>query len=130
MFSQASVGVCSQSVGMEGWRWGIWGGDRYIHYITQASVGVCSQSVGMEGWRWGIWGGIGIYTTLAPPPEWRSLPRSVHILLEFFLNVFTEFREIIFVITTKGLEPATSCVRDQDTTTAPARHMSDTGSLN
>ena len=29
----------------------------------------------------------------------------------------------------KGLEPSTSCVRDQDATTAPARHMWETGSL-
>ena len=27
----------------------------------------------------------------------------------------------IFVITVKGFKPATSCVRDQDATTAPAR---------
>ena len=36
----------------------------------------------------------------------------------------------IFVITVKGLKPATSCVRDQNATTAPARHMWETGSLN
>ena len=29
----------------------------------------------------------------------------------------------IFVITVKGLEPAISCVRDQDATTEPARHI-------
>ena len=29
----------------------------------------------------------------------------------------------IFVITVKGLEPATSCVRHQDTTRVPAGHM-------
>ena len=29
----------------------------------------------------------------------------------------------IFAITVKGLEPATSCVRDQHATTAPARHI-------
>ena len=29
----------------------------------------------------------------------------------------------IFDITVKGLEPTTSCVRDQDATTAPVRHM-------
>ena len=42
------------------------------------------------------------------------------------LNSMTKFS----VITLKGLEPATSCVRDQDATTAPARHMCETGSLN
>ena len=36
----------------------------------------------------------------------------------FSLNSVTK----IFVITVKGLEPATSCVRDQDVITAPARH--------
>ena len=40
--------------------------------------------------------------------------------MEIFLNVFA----------VKGLEPATSCVRDQDATTVPARHMWETGSLN
>ena len=52
--------------------------------------------------------------------------------MEFFLNVFTEFsefREKIILITIKGLEPATFCVRDQDATTAPVRHMWETGSL-
>ena len=37
----------------------------------------------------------------------------------FSLNSVTK----IFVITVKGLEPATSCVRDQEATTVPARHM-------
>ena len=39
------------------------------------------------------------------------------VSLEFFLNVcteFTKFSEEIFVITVKGFEPATSCVRDYD----------------
>ena len=39
----------------------------------------------------------------------------------------TEFSNKIFVIAVKGLEPTTSCVRDQDAITAPARHA---GSLN
>ena len=42
--------------------------------------------------------------------------------IKFSLNVF-------IVITVKGLEPANSCVRDQDATTAPARGMRETGSL-
>ena len=37
----------------------------------------------------------------------------------FSLNSVTK----IFVITVKGLELTTSCVRDQDATTVPARHM-------
>ena len=35
----------------------------------------------------------------------------------------------IFVITVKGFKPATSCIRDQDVTTAPARLMWETRSL-
>ena len=53
--------------------------------------------------------------------------------MEFFLNVFTEFSKFndkIFVLTIKGLEPDTSCVRDQDATTLPARRVQETGSLN
>ena len=45
----------------------------------------------------------------------------------FFLNVSLTK---IFVITVKGLEPATSRVRDQDATTVQARYMGETGSLN
>ena len=36
----------------------------------------------------------------------------------------------IFVLTVKGFTPATSSARDQDATTAPVRHMWETGSLN
>ena len=46
----------------------------------------------------------------------------------FSLNSANSETKIIF-ITVKGLEPATSCVIDQDANTAPARHMSETGSL-
>ena len=35
------------------------------------------------------------------------------------LNLVTK----IFVITVKMLKPATSCVRDKDATTVPARHV-------
>ena len=38
----------------------------------------------------------------------------------FFLNV--SLTKIVVIIV-KGLEAATSCVKDQDATTAPARHM-------
>ena len=47
--------------------------------------------------------------------------RQVNYTLEFFLNVFTEFSDEKY-LSLKRLEPATSCVRDQDATTAPARH--------
>ena len=36
----------------------------------------------------------------------------------------------IFVISVKGFEPPTSCVRDQHAITVPARHMWETVSLN
>ena len=54
------------------------------------------------------------------------------IWMEFFLNVFTEFSKFSDkkYLSLKGLEPATSCVRDQDAITAPARQMWETGSLN
>ena len=45
--------------------------------------------------------------------------------MDFFLNVFTEFAEFsykIFVITVKVLKPATSCVRDKDTTITPTSY--------
>ena len=53
---------------------------------------------------------IAVVVTVAPI-EWS--------LVEFSLNVFTEFAEK----RTQTCHPATSCVRDQDATTAPARHM-------
>ena len=46
--------------------------------------------------------------------------QKVYHTFEFSLNVFAEFSDKNIVITVKGLEPATSCVRDQDATTAPA----------
>ena len=45
--------------------------------------------------------------------------------LEFFLNVSLNSVTKTFVITVKGLKPATSCVKDQDATTVPARHVRD-----
>ena len=44
----------------------------------------------------------------------------------FFLNVSLNSANSvtqIFVITVKGLEPATTCVRNLGATTAPERHM-------
>ena len=49
--------------------------------------------------------------------------------LEFFLNVFTEFSDKKY-LSLKGFKPATSCVKDHGATTAQARHMCQTGSLN
>ena len=47
----------------------------------------------------------------------------------FPLNLVNSVTKM-FIITVKGLQPAISCVRDQDTSTAPARHMWETGPLN
>ena len=50
-----------------------------------------------------------------------------------FLKCFADFSKLSekkFVSTVKGLEPATSCVTDQDAPTAPARHRWEPGSLN
>ena len=58
------------------------------------------------------------------------------ITMEFFLNVFTEFSEFSdknichYSKRAQTCHPATSCVRDRDATTASARHMWETGSLN
>ena len=42
--------------------------------------------------------------------------------MEFFLNVITEFSDKNICHYNKGLEPDTSCLRDQDASTAPERH--------
>ena len=47
----------------------------------------------------------------------------------FSLNSLNSVTKI-FVVTVKGFEPATSCVRDDNATTEPARHMWETGSPN
>ena len=48
------------------------------------------------------------------------------IIFEFFLNVFSlnSLNLVTYNLSLKGLEPATSCVRDQDATTVSARNMS------
>ena len=40
------------------------------------------------------------------------------------------FTGLSVATTVKGLKPPTSCVRVQDATTVPAKHMWETGSLN
>ena len=52
-------------------------------------------------------------------------PKCFTELSEFSVNSVTK----IIVITVKGLELAISCVRDPHDTTAPARHMWETGCL-
>ena len=63
-----------------------------------------------------------------PPPFLQSCWFPIHWSFSqmFSLNSVTK----IFVITVKGLEPAISCVRDQDATTEPARQTWEAGSLN
>ena len=54
--------------------------------------------------------------------------RNFGFLLDFFLNVFTEFAEFsdknIYHYSKRAqtCHPATSCVRDHDVITVPARH--------
>ena len=63
---------------------------------------------------------------------WTTFESPFH----FSLNVFTEFAEFtdknicLYSKKAQTCHPATLCVRDQDATTAPARHMWETGSLN
>ena len=47
----------------------------------------------------------------------------------FYLNSANSVTKNIFVITGKGLKPGTSCVRDQDSTTAATRHIWEAWSL-
>ena len=51
-------------------------------------------------------------------------------LFEFSLNIFNELSDKNIFITVKCYEHATSCVRDENTNTAPARHTLESGSLN
>ena len=56
--------------------------------------------------------------------------------MEFFLNIFTQFSEFNdkknchYSKRTRTCHSATSCLRDQNATTAPGRHMWERGSLN
>ena len=65
-----------------------------------------------------------------------QISNSYANILEFFLNVFTEFSKFSdknichYSKRAQTCQLATSCVRDQDATTAPARHRWETGSLN
>ena len=66
----------------------------------------------------------------------RFPDKEQHATIEFSLNVFTEFAEFIdknichYCKRAQTCNPGTSCVRHQHATTAPARHMWETGSLN
>ena len=56
------------------------------------------------------------------------------VTLEFFLNVFhwiqrIQWQKIYGINRTRTCHTATSCVRDQHATTAPARYMCEIGSL-
>ena len=49
---------------------------------------------------------------------YRSATVSFNVFIEF-----AEFSDKIFVITVKGFQPATSCVRDDDVPKTPIRHI-------
>ena len=67
----------------------------------------------------------------APKEYQLTVSYETNKIIEDFPKCFTKFSVTkVFVITVKGLEPATSCVRDHDATRAPARHMWETGSFN
>ena len=55
--------------------------------------------------------------------------RSIELSLNVSLNLLNSVTKIV-AITVKGFEPATSCVRDKDASTAPARHVWQTETLN
>ena len=57
------------------------------------------------------------------PIKLYRLIYELNLTIEFSLNVFADFK--IFVITVKGFESDTSCVREEDATTVPARHVTD-----
>ena len=64
--------------------------------------------------------------------EWSALLSNSSYQSSYhcgFPKCFSESNKT-FVITVKGLKPATSCVRNQDVTTMPTRHTWETGSLN
>ena len=59
-------------------------------------------------------------------PNVRCLPLTGQPdVMEFSLNVPPNSVTKIFVITVKGLEPVTSCVRDQDASNANKTHVRD-----
>ena len=68
--------------------------------------------------------------------DWHGDIFVVAVSFEFSLSVFTEFTEFSdknichYNKRARTCPPDTSCVRDQDATTAPPRHMWETGSLN
>ena len=115
--------------------------------VCMAWVGACMAGGGMCGRREHAWQEV----YMAGGHVWQErwpLQQTVHILLEcilfgfsflssdfdtvlfisgwivmeFSLNVFTEFSDKTY-FSLKWLKPATSCVRDQNGTTEPARHM-------
>ena len=55
--------------------------------------------------------------------NWKAQTYKLRTIMDFFINVFTDSVTKIVVIILKILEPATSCVRNQDATTVPARHI-------
>ena len=68
-----------------------------------------------------IWHGAHV-SNLNPIVNW-VFPKCFH-----WIRWFQPLKMFVFAV--KGFEPAISCVRDQDATTTPARHIQETGFLN
>ena len=70
-------------------------------------------------------------TYLAQTCDRTSEWANYFVVADMNRNIIGVFhKSLTEIITVKGLEPATSCVREQDVTTVPSRHMWETGSLN
>ena len=66
-----------------------------------------------------------------PQPDPSTSPLGVDRMIDTCKNITFAKAVKIFAITVKGLELATSCVRDHHATTVPARHIyAEAGSLN
>ena len=100
-----------------------WGVQGCVH-----KGGICQGGMSTQGLVSAHWGCLPRgCTPLRYYRIWSTSGQYASYWNAFFsLNVFTEFSEFsdkLFVITVKGLEPDTTCVRHQDASTATARHM-------
>ena len=118
----------------------------YVEGSGQGEGGLQAHTQGeVGGSGWGVsrprtWGmDPSIHWGSPPPPSRQPLLRAVCILLECILVIYYVYiSEYIWVFAkffhyskrARTCHPATSCVRDQNATTVPARHMWKTWSLN
>ena len=66
-------------------------------------------------------------TYLAQTCDRTSEWANYFVVADMNRNIIGVFhKSLTEIITVKGLEPATSCVREQDVTTVPSRHMWET----